>query len=383
MHRRCAPRVVLFVFAACGCGSGVAVAQPAAKPDAAATQPAPNLPVQTQPAAAPPEAQDDGSYHLADGPYTVAVVERFKLRDEARDKTLEMTIRAPAGLKDGDRVPVVVFSHGAGGNADAFPDLSRHWASRGYVVIHPTHSDSVRLRREQGERINAREEMSGGIVRRVDLRDRIADVSFILDSLGEIEGKVPGLKDADGNGRIDREKVGAAGHSAGAFTTQLAAGVKARGARLGIRGGAVAIGDSRIKAAVVISGQGTTSPLLTEESWKDLTLPMLTIAGSKDVSRVSNETPESRRHPFEKAGPGDKYLVFIEGATHSSYGGKGVGMLLDGEAPDHLDLIVQTVSSSTTAFLDWYLKGDAAAKAYLEGDGLMRFGKGLVEYKRK
>jgi predicted dienelactone hydrolase len=326
-----------------------------------------------------------GGYKLDAGPWKAASQD-LVLRDERRHKDLEVTVRHPAvGPGDAARFPLVVFSHGAGGSRAAFADLTAHWASHGYVVVLPTHADSIELRRRKGEDLSYLARDLNSLIRDVRPLDRLADVVFLLDSVGALEQRVAGLRDKDGAGRIDRERIGMAGHSAGALTTQMAAGVKVRGAVPGAPLEARSVGDARIDAAILISGQGTTNRMFTEESWRDLSKPMLVITGSKDVAAIGSETPASRREPYEKAKPGDKYLVFIEGATHSSYQGKGPGLRLDREQPPdaELKMIAEVTAAATLAFLDLYLKDDKAARAYLRSEALVAFSRNKATLQRK
>ena len=144
-------------------------------------------------------------------------------------------------------------------------------------------------------------------------------------------------------------------------------------------------GDARIKAAILISGQGTTNRLFTADSWNDLSKPMMVITGSKDVAPIGRETPSSRREPFERAKPGNKYLLFIEGATHSSYQGKGRALQLDRDAPgdEALTMITSVTASAMLAFLDAYLKDEGSAKAYLASDALTVFSRKQATLERK
>lgn len=270
-------------------------------------------------------------------------------------------------------LPLVVFSHGMGGSSNAFPDLSDHLASHGYVVILPTHSDSVKLRREKGEDAG-REILSNpaSYVRNVKPFERVDDVKRILDAIPTIEQKIF----PDAKASISREAIAMAGHSAGAMTTQIAFGVKARTRLLG---GVQSVADPRIKAAVVISGQGLKTRLFTKDSWSDLDKPMLVITGSEDKARAGNDTPESRRHPFEYApiskGEPHTYLLWIEGATHGSYSGKSAAAIL-GEKPEDPAMVAAATSSVTLAFLDAYVKfapqtdEAQAARRYLAGDAI-------------
>ncbi|MBM4109475.1 MAG: hypothetical protein FJ255_11825 [Phycisphaerae bacterium] len=328
-----------------------------------------------------PTPEAPAGYRLGEGPYKAAEID-LELEDAARDKQLPIKVRFPKGLSV--PAPLVVFSHGMGGSGDAFGDLTTHWATLGYVVILPTHDDSAQLRRKRGEpATEVLRDLSSG-TRSVDPAGRLADVVLILDSLAIVEDEIPGLRGPDGAGLIDRVRAAIAGHSAGALTTQMAIGVKVRGRRMGADGVTPRdLGDRRLKAAIVISGQGTTNLAFTKESWAALDRPMMVIAGSLDTSRVSNETPESRRHPYELARPGDKYLVWIEGATHGSYQGKTATTLLRERPTTDVALITAVVSSATSAFLDAHLRGDGGAREFLASDGLSRQGQGHVTFERK
>ena len=326
-----------------------------------------------------------GGYKTGPGPWKVASQD-LVLRDEKRQKDLEVTVRYPAVAQAAPgRFPLVVFSHGAGGSRDAFPDLTAHWASHGYIVVLPTHADSIQLRRRSGEDLSRLQRDLDSLRRDVKPLDRLADVTFVLDSIGALEQRVAGLRDKDGAGRIDRDRIGMAGHSAGALTTQMAAGVKVRGAAPGALLEARSAGDPRIDAAILVSGQGTTNRMFTDQSWSELSKPMLVITGSKDIAAIGSETPASRREPFDRAKPGDKYLVFIEGATHSSYQGRGPAARLDREQPTdaELEMITSVTSSATLAFLDLYLTDDPGARVYLGSEALVAFSGKKAALERK
>lgn len=319
------------------------------------------------------------------------------IHDEQRGKDIELRVRIPrpaAGKSaPAEGWPLVVFSHGAGGSRDAFPDLLEFWGSHGYATIAITHEDSLLLKRRRGEGQSLRELASEKGRRElrnsVDLGNRVGDCSFVLDHLEQISDAV--FKGGGQAFTIDRSKVAIAGHSAGAFTTQLVAGVKVRAAGVGERGlGFTSVADDRFKAAIVISGQGTTSKILGDEAWNEVKVPMFVIGGSLDLSPpgMGPETPESRRHPFEyargvaKGGPA-AYLLYIEGATHSSYSGKSVSALRRDEPTTDVAQIGEAVRSGTTLFLDTHLRHDDEAKKTLESDMLKRTIPGKVTFERK
>lgn len=315
---------------------------------------------------------------VAPGPLAVRDSGVVTLHDPARDKDLRLRIRAPEPSEtEPGPFPLIVFSHGMGGSSGAFASLSEFLAGHGYVVVHPTHSDSVSLgtRAEQRERARSLLADPRGAVGRVDLPDRVADVKFLLDSIDEIEGLL------DSPGLIDRERLGMAGHSAGAMTTQALGGLEFFAGRSSLGRG---LAEPRFDALAVISGQGTNRRSITEDSWRSVDRPWLVITGSADVSRASDETPESRRHPFEFApADGAKYLMFIDGATHSSYQGKGPGLALDGRAPDNLGWIGEVTNLGVLAFFDAHVKGDEQRREWLESGALAEREGGRLELLHK
>lgn len=356
-------RMLLGSALSLACLASLARAQGTTAPSAPPVKPAvQQAPAQAQ---AQPSSAWEQSPFAQHGPF-VARTLRDTLRDDARGKDLQITLRWPtstdANAKLGPR-PLVVFSHGMGGDREAFTKLSEHWASHGFIVAHATHSDSIKLRREQGEKLT-RESMRD--VRNVDPADRVADVVFLAQSPQLLLDLI--AKHDAGAGKvaqasvlaIDINRIAIAGHSAGALTTQLAINVKARMREPGARARDMLArserGNEVFKAGVVISGQGTTNRMLGEESWNELRVPMLVLAGSEDVAGVGNETPESRRHPFEKsrgeaAGGPPVGLVWIVGATHGSYQGKDLTNLLREDPAVDVGMVAATTRASTLAFL--------------------------------
>jgi len=337
--------------------------------------------VQTEvPIAAPVPAAEPLAYKLGPGPHEVTSTD-LKLRDDARKKDLPLRVLAPTATPEAPGpFPLILFSHGLGGSRDAFPDLTRHWCSHGYIVILPTHIDSIQQRRENGEDLSHLRRDIKALERDSNPLDRIADIRFILDSLDDLESRVESLRTADNKPLIDRDRIGMAGHSAGAFTTQMVFGVKLKGL-VAMR----SFADPRIDAAILISGQGTNRRALTKDSWAEINKPMMVITGSKDTARIGNETPETRQDPFRYAPPGDKYLIFIEGATHSSYTGQANAMRLDPDQPDAdtLKMVEQVTASGTLAFWDAFLRADPQAREYLAGQSLPALSEGRARLDRK
>lgn len=293
------------------------------------------------------------------GPLATERVASLTLKDQKRNKSLVVRLTFP---KEPGRYPLITFSHGASGSKDGNVNLAYYWASHGYCVVQPTHEDSLALRTpEQRRQFRSLEEF----VRKEAFtawRSRAQDIQFLLNSLKELEAGAEGLK-----GKIDSERIGVGGHSFGSHTSLLIAGAKLVGASYD------GLSDPRPKAFFLLSPQGPGG-LLGRDSYKPITRPVLAITGSKDTSAVTSMTPESRKQAYELMAPGDKYLVWIEGAYHG-FGGITGTARYTGAGPENLSH-QKFVKSSSLAFWDAYLKRDAQAKTWLQSDELKRASKG-------
>src|SRR5689334_6769086 len=76
------------------------------------------------------------------GPHRVETMTSIVLKDETRKKELPVRVSFP---KADGQFPLIVWSHGMYGSKDGYQPLVSHWVSHGYVVIQPTHSDSLSL----------------------------------------------------------------------------------------------------------------------------------------------------------------------------------------------------------------------------------------------
>jgi len=308
------------------------------------------------------ETEEPRSRYSADsGALPVGAIPEGTLRDRDRQRDVGLSIDYPTSAGPH---PLIIFSHGFGGSGRGYVGLSSHWASNGYVVIKPTHVASARL----------------ADITPSSFADRVADVKFVIDSIPAIEQKYPELQ-----GKIDATRIGVGGHSLGALTAMLIAGTRTFP-------GPRSYADPRVKAVVAMSPQGPRESWgLTKDSWAEVRTPVMYMTGDRDKGIDDSETPEWRREAFELSAPGDKWLVFINGAGHLAFTGRLGVMPEEGMSPapmpdandpyatnrqdprtprrtyaDPVRAVSGTIKAVSLAFWDAYLRGDAAGKEQLE-----------------
>jgi dienelactone hydrolase len=223
-------------------------------------------------------------------------------------RALPTTVYLPSGDQP---APLVVFSHGLGGHPDKFTRLHTAWAEAGYVVASPrfplTSDDNPDHIAEVGDLIN-----------------QPADVSFVLDSvLAANDDPASELF-----GRIDPDRVGAAGLSLGGATTY---GVLYNDC----------CADARFDAAVIMAGAVL---VYTGDNDFSRAIPTLVLHGDADVALA---------YQFGRDGwnelPSPTWMVTLLGAPH---------------APPFEDPVTpwdDTVFATTTAFWDATLGGQLAS----------------------
>jgi predicted dienelactone hydrolase len=156
--------------------------------------------------------------------------------------------------------------------------------------------------------------------------------------------------------RLDLTRVGMSGHSFGAVTTQAVSGQQFPVGQ--------PLTEARIKAAMALS---PSLPRRGEPSraFGSVSIPWLLMTGTADTSIIGEQTPASRLGVYSALPKGQKYELVLEGAEHSAFTDRS----LPGDSlprnPNHHKLMM----AISTAFFDSTLKGDAAARAWLEGTG--------------
>lgn len=289
-------------------------------------------------------------------PAGVVSVSPVELVSPGRPVPLEVRVSAPV---TGSNLPVVVFSHGNGWNLDGYAPLTAFWASRGSVVIQPTHLDSRRNAFGFDHPVFPTIWMQ-----------RIADLTQILDQLDTIEGAVPGLA-----GRVDKSRVAATGHSWGGQTAQslLGARILDETGRPGED-----MSDDRVTAGILLAATGVGGDDLhpfaqanfpfMRPSFAQLQTPTLIIAGDHDQSKMSSRGPDWFTDAYFLS-PGATDLLDLYGAEHSLGGIVGYEVA---ETSDESPERVAVIQRMTTAYLRTALHVDdsswPAARAAFAAD---------------
>jgi predicted dienelactone hydrolase len=252
------------------------------------------------------EESADG-YKLETGPLAVTEVSGVVLHDARRNKDLHVRVFYPVAS---GKYPVIVFSHGAGGSQNCCDSLTRHWATYGYVTLQPTHDDSVVERRNAGDaELRFPEAVQQALKTPALWESRPQDISFLLDSLPELQTRVAGLSD-----KIDPHRIGVAGHSMGAYTAEAVGGALVD---LPERV-STSLADARARAVLCLSPQGPGQFGLSTNSFEKMAVPFMGITGSLD-NLGPRATAAWHKAPFERSPAGNKFELFIQGANHMSF----------------------------------------------------------------
>jgi predicted dienelactone hydrolase len=149
-------------------------------------------------------------------------------------------------------------------------------------------------------------------------------------------------------------KVGMSGHSFGAMTTQAVSGQKFPLNQN--------FTDARIKAAVIMSPSVPRRGGDPKQAFGSVKMPWLLMTGTKDTAPIGDADVQSRLGVYPALPPGAKYELVLDKAEHSAFTDRALPGETEARNPNHHKAIL----AITTAFWDTYLRGDSAAKAWLD-----------------
>jgi predicted dienelactone hydrolase len=269
-----------------------------------------------------------------------------------RGDDLALRVTVP---QTGERLPVIVFSHGFGFSMDAYGPIGDFWASHGFVVLQPTHLDSATLGLAPDDPRTPR-----------IWRTRVEDLVRTLDGLETVEEAIPGLQ-----GRVDHARVAAAGHSYGATTASALLGARVLDSE-----GAVGedMTDPRFTAGVLLALAGTGGPDLTafaaqvfpfmNPNFEAMRAAALIVGGDQDQSPLSTRGPDWWTDAY-RLSPAGKHMLTLLGADHALGGVHAYGTVP--MTPAENPALLAVVRQVTTAFLRTALGVDEGSFAVARG----------------
>ncbi len=301
------------------------------------------------------------------GPFAITHWELDGLVDPARQNRLVQTrITIPNGPGP---FPLILMSHGNGGNWSSHQHLVDHIASHGYVVLAPNHpcSDTQRVfknRRTYSTGPNPGRDPSAVLGRPADIRFLIDQASgWNVDPQHRLAGK------------LNLDRIGAVGHSYGSYTVQAVCGARPFLDRLDPpvppgKGPAPSQRDPRIDVGVVYSPSGPGSDWFNETSYREMACPMLCFTGEKDVQASGGlKSARDRYRAYQLMPKGDKYHLWLAHAGHNGWDDlREASAWLRRQwsrATPEADDVVHISAAMTVAFLNAYLRDDATARSLL------------------
>jgi predicted dienelactone hydrolase len=273
----------------------------------------------------------------------------LSVNDTSRHRVIPLRIYLPGSTAP---APVILFSHGLGGSRTGSSFLGEQWAARGYVAVFLQHTgsdNSVWKDAPAGERMQA-------MKRAASLDNfllRAEDIHSVLNQLELWNNS----KTNELAGRLDLEKIGMSGHSFGAVTTEAVSGET-------LPVGGNRFTDPRIRAALVLSPsapRGTSA----SRAFEGVKIPWMLMTGTKDLAPIGEVDMESRRAVYPALHGAPKYELVLHDAEHSVFTDRALPGDHEPRNPNHHRVIL----ALSTAFWDTYLRGDPAAKAWLNGAG--------------
>lgn len=291
------------------------------------------------------------SYSPEPALYTVDVA-TFDWTDAERDRAVPVKIYFPKEASV--PLPIVIMSHGLGGSRDGYEYLGRCWAGHGYLSVHVQHlgSDSAVWQ----DTWRPRKAMSEAAANPKNATDRAYDVQFVIDQLARLNEGDSVFKD-----RLDVSRIGVAGHSFGAHTALAVAG---QGALLLSRLG-VQLTDPRVRAVIPMSAPAPSAKRSLDTLYQSITIPCFHMTGTEDSSLIVDTAPEQRRIPYDHIHAANQYLLTFQGGDHMVFSGRP--RHFGGGSQDAQ--FQKLICLGSTAFWDAYLRGDAAAEAWLKSGG--------------
>lgn len=250
-----------------------------------------------------------------------------------RGRKLRVDLALPA--HPAAELPTVVISPGLGAHPNANRYLEDYLAGRGYLVARPRHCGS--------DWLGVTLKTPLGAFTRAELKRRLEEMEHTMGAL--LDGAAPS-RPAEGTFCL-------AGHSFGALTCAMLAGLQSPGL--------VLPAGLPVRALVVLSPYGNSFPTqrlgIDPSSFGEVSAPTLFVSGSRDDLFTLGKGPGSHLEPY-LSGPTENRAHLVIGDTKHGHFSEIFGWVKSRTRT--------MVCSTTHAFLDAHFKGDPASRHYLE-----------------
>lgn len=299
------------------------------------------------------------------------------LRAFIRDGTTEVDLHGQSTLWAAPVIneapfPLVIMSHGYTGNRFLLSHLAENLASKGYVVASIDHTDST-----------YRTQAAFGST----LRNRPLDQVFVLEEMARLTNDPGSFL----HGLVDTDNAAIVGYSMGGYGAVITSGG-------GVTASSVAfpyspafntlgihlsgsethdnLPDARIKTVIAIAPWGRNAGFFDAETLKGVQIPVLFMAGSQDETSLYEG---GVRSIWRESVNVDRALLTFDNANHNAaapYPAPDESYAFNarlGFSPfrHYADAVWDTVKMNniaqhfSTAWLDRYLKNEAAKQDYL------------------
>ncbi len=285
-------------------------------------------------------------------PHKVLIV-RDKLIDASRgDRVVKIKTYYPVNHTM-TNLPVIIWSHGLGGSVDGAAFLSRFIASHGFVIVHVQHhgTDSSLW---EGKKGHPWDIIRNTHISRATTLNRFADVPFVLDQLLSWMADHPEVAM-----HADLSTLGMSGHSFGALTTQVMAGMLFPDAE----GQLLSFKEERFKSGILYSPGsvehlGDLEPM---DVYPSINIPLFHMTGTEDGSPLSDQGYETRLAVHAHTTQAEKHLLVLKDGDHMVFTGSR-GKL--GQNPNRHKQ-EEIIKIAALCFWEATLKNDKAAQGWL------------------
>ncbi|NEQ46975.1 MAG: alpha/beta hydrolase [Leptolyngbya sp. SIOISBB] len=291
----------------------------------------------------------------------------------------QLTLPTDLYLPNGQNAPLIVISHGLGGDRTTFADLAQHLASYGFAIAVVEHPGSSAAQLEA-----LLTGITDDVIEPAEMIRRPLAIQTLLDEL-EIAAQDPAIGD-----HINLQQVGVLGQSLGGYTSLALAGATVQNATLepvcpvqtsrasplnlslllqcavlDLPQPLPPLADPRIQAAIAVNP--LDSAVFGPVGMANIAVPTMLVSGSADT--VTPALSEQIR-PFTWLESAERYLLLMENGTHfstiyepdPSAASIPVPLPLIGPAPEEAQRYLQAMS---VAFFKTHLAEENAYHPYL------------------